>query len=165
MKVSNDVATRSLTAEQQLKGFIARFEPKRQTLIRSVRKSLRKRFPSANELVYNYSRSFVIGYSPIDRGSDAVVAIASGTDGLRLYFNQGPALPDPKKILLGSGKQTRFIRVESPETLLLAEVEALLRTAIDRAKTPFRPGERGKLIIKLTSAKQQPKRTSKQGSL
>jgi hypothetical protein len=161
MKASKEVTTKPLSAEQQLKGFIAKFEPKRQALIRSVRKALRERFPSANELVYDYSKYLVIGYSPTERGSESVIATSSGADGLRLYFNQGAKLPDPKKILLGSGKQTRFIRIESPRTLILPEVEALMETAIDRAKIPFRPRGRGNLIIRSTSAKQRPRRKAK----
>ena len=35
-------------------------------------------------------------------------------------------LPDPHKILLGSGKQTRFIRIESAKVLASPEVEALI---------------------------------------
>lgn len=161
MKASKEVTTRPLSAEQQLKGFIAKFEPKHQALIRFVRKALRKRLPSENELVYDYSKFFVIGYSPTERGSDSVIAIASGANRLRLYFNQGTKLPDPKKILLGSGKQTRFIWIESPRTLKLPEVEALLKTAIDRANAPFRPSGRAKLIIKSSSAKQRPRRKPK----
>lgn len=161
MKASKEVATRPLSAEEQLKGFIAKFEPKHQALIRSVRKALRKRFPSENELVYDYSKFFVIGCSPTERGSDSVIAIASGANRLRLCFNQGAKLPDPKKILLGSGKQTRFIWIDSPRTLRLPEVEALLKTAIDRAKAPFRPSGRAKLIIKSISAKQRPRRKPK----
>ena len=161
MKASKEVTPRPLSAEQQLRGFIARFEPKQQVLIRSVRRALRRRFPSAAELVYDYSRSLVIGYSPTGRGIDSVVATSSGADGLRLFFNQGPTLPDPKKILLGSGKQTRFIWIESSRTLKLPEVNALLETAIDRAKIHFPPGGHGKLIIKSASAKKQPRRRPK----
>lgn len=150
-----------ISGEQQLKGFNAKFEPKHQTLIRSVRKALRTRFPSANELAYDYSKIFVIGYSPTERGVDSVVATALGADGLRLYFNHGAKLPDPKKVLLGSGKQTRFVRIESTRTLIRPEVKALLETATDRAKTPFHPSGRGKLIIKPKSARQRPKRKPK----
>ena len=38
-------------AEAQLKGFIDKFEPKHQVLIRAVRKVLQKRMPTVNELV------------------------------------------------------------------------------------------------------------------
>jgi len=158
MVVSKKVAAKPLSAEQQLKGFIAKFEPKHQALMRSVRRAMRKRFPSANELVYDYARSLVIAYSAIERGSDAVVAIALGADGLRLYFNQGATLPDPKKILLGSGKQTRFIWIESPKTLILPEVQALMEAAVDHATIPARPSGRGKLIIKPKAAEQPSRR-------
>ena len=161
MKASKETTTKPPSAEQQLNAFIAKFEPKHRALVRSARNFLHKRFPSANELVYDYSKFFVIGYSPIERGSDSVVAIALGADGLRLYFNQGARLPDPKKILLGSGKQTRFIWIESRKTLRLPEVEALMETAIDRAKMPYGPSGRGKLIIKSTSAKRRPRRKPK----
>jgi hypothetical protein len=162
MKASKVVTTGPLSSEQQLKGFIAKFNPKRQELIRSLRRAMRKRFPSADELVYDYPNAFVIAYSPTERGSDAVVSISAGADGLRLVFTQGATLPDPKKILLGSGKQTRFIWIESPRTLTLPEVKALLETATDRAKIPLRPSGRGKPIIKPKSAKRQPRRNPKQ---
>ena len=48
--------------EQQLKIFIEKFDPKNQSMIRAVRKALRKRLPTANELVYDNYNFFVIGY-------------------------------------------------------------------------------------------------------
>src|SRR5262245_52369059 len=103
--------------EQQLKGFIAKFEPNHQTLISAVRKALLKRPPPSYELAYDNYNSFVIGYSPTERPSDAILSIAAGANGVGLCFIQGARLPDPQKILLGSGKQTRFIRLESAAVL------------------------------------------------
>ncbi len=145
-------------AEQQIGSFIAKYEPKLQKLIRGVRRALRKRFPTADELVYDYSSFFVIGYSATQRGSDAIVSFAAGAGGLRLYFNNGPKLPDPKKILLGSGKQTRFIWLESVKILARPEVQALMAAALDRAKFPLRETGRGKVTIKSTSAKRSSRR-------
>jgi hypothetical protein len=161
MKASGKGTTKPLSDEQQIKALIAKYEPKVQKLIRSVRKALRNRFATADELIYNYNNAFVIGYSPTERGSDSVVAISAAATGLRLVFNQGPTLPDPKKLLLGSGKQTRFIWVESAKALALPEIEALLRAATDQATPPLRPSGRGKLIIKPSSASQRPKQKSK----
>ncbi len=46
------------TPEQHLKEFAARFEPSIGELIRECRAAMRKRFPAANELVYdNYNFS------------------------------------------------------------------------------------------------------------
>jgi len=53
----------------------------------------------------------------------------------RLVLN---VLRDPKKLLLGSGKQTRFIRLDSADVLARPEVAALMNAAIDRSRTPFR---------------------------
>src|SRR3954453_10931435 len=99
------------TPEAKLRSYIDRLDPKNQKLFRSVRAAVRKRFPTANELAYDYGTALVIGYAPADRGIDAVVAIRAGATGVSLYFNQGPNLPDPKRLLRGSGKQVRFIPV------------------------------------------------------
>lgn len=145
-------------AEQQLKGFVDKFESEHQSLIRAVRRVLRKRFPTAYELVYDNYNFFVIGYSPTERPSDAIVSIAAGANGIGLCFIRGAALRDPKKILLGSGNQTRFVRLESAEVLRRPEVEALIVQAIAQSKSPLRSTGRGKLIIRSVSAKQRPRR-------
>jgi hypothetical protein len=145
-------------AEKALESFIEKFEPKDQSLLRSVRRALRKRFPTAHELVYDNYNFFVIAYGPTERPSDCIVSMTGGTTGVGLCFLQGAKLSDPRKILLGSGSQTRFIRLESAGVLARPEVEALLAAAEARAKTPFRATGRGKLIIRSVSAKQRPRR-------
>src|SRR5947207_5371433 len=112
------------SANRQLKTFIRKFAPTDQRLIRAVRTALRKRFPTANELVYDNYNFFVIGYSPTERPSDAIVSMAARANGVGLCFIQGAHLPDPGQLLLGSGKQTRFIRLESASVLARPEVEA-----------------------------------------
>jgi hypothetical protein len=160
-------ASRQATPEAQLRTFIARFAPKDQALIRSVRKAVRQRLPAANEMVYDNYNFFVIGYSPTERPSDAVVSIAAGASGVGLCFIHGARLPDPDGILLGSGKQTRFIRLESAAVLKRPAVQALIAAAIARSKRwpsarerNARGGQdaRGRLIIRSVSAKQRPRR-------
>jgi hypothetical protein len=145
-------------AETLLKGFIAKFEAKHQAVIRTARKALRKRFPTATELVYDNYNFFVIGYGPTERPSDAIISIAAAANGVGLCFIRGASLPDPARILQGSGKQTRFVRLPSAEILKKPEVQALLEAAADRAKTPMPTQEKGKLIIRSISAKQRPRR-------
>lgn len=145
-------------AESQLRSFIEKFEPKDQRLIRAVRAAVRKRFPTANELAWDNYNFFVIGYSPMERPADSIVSIAARANGVGLCFIHGSGLPDPKKPLLGSGKQTRFMRVESADVLKHPDVEALVDAAIDRAKTPLPVTGRGKLLIRSVAAKQRPRR-------
>jgi hypothetical protein len=146
------------TPETQLRTYIDKLDPKYQKLFRSVRTAVRKRFPTANELAYDYSHSLVISYSPNDRGIDAPVAIAARADGVFLYFNQGPLLPDPKRLLRGSGKQTRFIQVEAASQLAHQDVEALIAATIDLAKIPLSSKGKGSLIIKSDGAHKPPRR-------
>jgi len=153
-------AAAPVDAERQLKGFVEKFEPSHQALIRAVRKALRKRMPTAYELAYDNYNFFVIGYSPSERPSDSIVSVVAGANGVGLCFIHGASLPDPKKMLLGSGNQTRFVRLESAEVLARPEVEALLSAAFAQAKTPLRATGRGKLIIRSVSAKQRPRRRS-----
>jgi hypothetical protein len=150
-------------AEEQLKRFVAKFDRKDQQLIRAVRKAVRARFPTANELVYDNYNFFVIGYSPTERPSDAIVSIAARADGVGLCFIHGADLPDPKKLLLGSGNQTRFIRLESAAALARPEVEALVAAAIARSKARLPERGRAKLIIRSVSAKQRPRRRAAGG--
>src|SRR5437763_11281327 len=117
-------------AEKQLTSFINKFDAENRSLIRSVRKELRKRFPTANELAYDNYNFFVIGYGPTERPSDCIVSVAAGANGVGLCFIRGASLPDPKMLLLGSGNQTRFIRVPSADVLARPEVEALIAAAV-----------------------------------
>jgi hypothetical protein len=144
--------------EEQLKGFIAKFDPKHQSLIRTLRKALRKRMPTANELVWDNYNFFVIGYSSSERPSDAIVSIAAAANGVGLAFYRGATLPDPRHILLGSGTQNRFIRLASPDMLARPEVEELIVAAIAQGTRPLPASGRGKLIIRSISAKQKPRR-------
>jgi hypothetical protein len=145
------------TPDAQLKSFIAKFDPKNQATIRAVRRSMRKTLPTALEMVYDNYNFFVIGYSPTERASDAVLSIAAGANGVGLCFIHGRGLPDPTKILQGSGNQTRFVRLESAAVLDRPDVKALIAAALAKAK-PMPASGKGKLIIRSISAKQRPRR-------
>jgi hypothetical protein len=85
--------------EQQLRGFINKFDAKNAALIRSTRKALRKRLPAANELVYDNYNFFVIEYCSTERPSDCIVSIAAAANGVGLSFYHGATLPDPNNLL------------------------------------------------------------------
>jgi len=147
-----------IDAEGQLGSFIEKFDAADQKLIRAVRRAVRKGFPTANELVYDNYNFFVIGYSPTERPSDAIVSIAARANGIGLCFIHGARLPDPEKLLLGSGYQTRFIRLPSASVMARPEVVALIDAAIARAKIPLPASGRGRLIIRSVAAKQRARR-------
>ena len=146
------------TPEKQLAGFIAKFAPDVAALIRAARKRMRARLPRATEFVYDNYNFFVIGYGPGERPSEAIFSLAAQAKGVSLCFLQGAGLPDPKKILRGSGNVVRNIRLESAATLAKPEVRALIDAALERAKVPLDPKGKHELIIRSVSAKQRPRR-------
>ena len=150
------MTTKLANPELQLRNFIGKFEPKHQRLIRSVRQALRRKFPTLHELVYDNYNFFVIGYCSTERPSDCIFSIAAASSGMGLCFTHGASFPDPKRILVGSGKQTRFLRIESAAVLDRAEVKALIKVAMAQAKRPVPSTGRGRLIIRSVSAKTLP---------
>jgi hypothetical protein len=144
--------------DRQLRGFIAKFDPGMAKLIRECRSVMRKRFPAANELVYDNYNFFVIGYCTTERPSDCVVSLATNSKGIGLNFYRGATLPDPHGILQGSGNQNRFVRLDGVATLSRPEVRQLLDVAEAQADPPFVKAGSGKLIIRSISEKQRPRR-------
>jgi hypothetical protein len=118
-----------------------------------MRRCLRKRLPTTHEVVYEYRDFFVISYSPNERGYEGVLAIRASANGVRLYFNRGKGLPDPEKLLRGSGNQTRWIHLEGASTVARPAVARLIDEAIARNRVPFARTGRGPVVIRSASAK------------
>ena len=150
------VARRS--AEAQLRALIAKFAPAHLRLIGAMRRSLRQRLPTAFEVVYEYRDWFVISYSPNEHGYEGVLVIRASADGVKLYFNRGKELPDPAKLLQGSGSQTRWIALEGASTVARPEVARLIDEALARNRVPFARTGRGSVVIRSTSAKRRRRR-------
>ena len=144
----------------QMRTFIGKFDPPVAKVLRACRATMRRRMPTAVELVYDNYNFFVIGYCSTPKASDCIVSLATSAKGVGLCFIHGAKLPDPKGLLLGSGKQTRFIRLPTAATLKTTGVEALLQAAITRAKTPLPSSGKGGTVIRSISAKQRPRRRS-----
>src|SRR5258706_8838898 len=120
---------------RQIEGFIARFDPAVARVVRACRSALRKRLPTAIEQVYDNYNFLAIGYCSTERTSDCIVSLAVSAKGVALSFYYGASLPDPDNLLLGSGSQNRYVRLESAKTLAKPGVNSLIRAAVAQAKT------------------------------
>jgi hypothetical protein len=142
----------------ELAAFIAKYDPAVGRLARAARAAMRKRFPTALELVYDNYQFLAIGYCASARASDCIASLAVSPKGVALSFYYGATLPDPAGVLLGAGKQNRFVRLASAGTLDEPAVDALLSAAVKQARTPLPAAGRGRTIIKSVSATQRPRR-------
>src|SRR4051812_15040716 len=144
--------------ERELTKFFAKYTPEIASLGRALLKKLRSRLPLAVQMVYDNYNALVIGFGPNDRPSEALLSMVLYPRYISLCFLQGAKLSDPKKLLEGSGKQVRHIRLPDVKTLDKPDVEDLIERAWSVARqSPGADGD-GRLIIKSISAKQRPRR-------
>lgn len=99
----------------------------------------------------------MIGYSPTERPSDAILSLVIFPKRVSVCFVQGKHLADPDGVLVGDGKQVRFIRLDAGAAILdTAPLGALVAAAIAFGGEPF--GGRGRLVIRAVQKKQRPRR-------
>jgi hypothetical protein len=122
---------------------------------------MRKRLPGSLEMVYDNYNALVIGFVPNERPSDAIFSIVLYPRHVSLCFLQGAGIPDPRQRLLGSGHVARHVRLLSSSTLDEPEIVSLMNAALQRAKVPLDPKLPRRVIIKAVSARQRPRRPSK----
>ena len=157
LKMSAQSAAERRTAEAVLRSLVTRFTPEQQRLVHAMRRSLRKRLPTAHEIVYEYSGSFVISFSPNERGYEGVLVINGSANGVRLYLGRVKGLPDPEKLLQGVGSKARWIPIEAAATLTRPAVAGLIDETIARNRIPFARTGRGSIVIRSTAAKRRRK--------
>ena len=119
---------------------------------------MRKRLPTAVELVYDNYNALAIGFSPTEKTSDAIISVAAYARGVTLYFIYGASLPDPDGLLQGGGKQGRFLRLTDAQQIDEPRTAALIATAVKHARVPFAKTGKGYTLVKSISAKQRPRR-------
>lgn len=144
--------------ELQLAGFMAKYTPEIAAQAEAIRNRMRKLYPSALELVYDNYNALAIGYGPTEKASEAIFSIALYPRWVSLFFLQGKGLPDPHRLLKGSGNVAKHVVLTSPEMLNDPDIRALMEEAVARAKVPFDRANPHRLIIKSISEKQRPRR-------
>ncbi len=142
---------------QQLARFVDKYSPEVAAVARAALAKMRARLPGAVQLVYDNYNALVIGFGPTERASDALFSIVLYPRWVNLFFLNGAGLHDPHKLLQGSGSRVRSIRLDTASVMEQPAVRALMAQAIDEAK-PFDPKKRGRIVIKMMSAKQRPRR-------
>lgn len=153
------VAFDDVDVEEQIAGFIDKFEPAMQVRVRGSRARMEALFPDAVQLVYDNYNFFVIGFGPTERSSDAIFSLASYKRGVNLVFLQrGPDLPDPSGVLRGSGTVARNVELSQPEALDNPDIAALMDAQLAIARVPMSASTGRRVIVKSVSAKQRPRR-------
>ena len=91
---------------------LGRFDPSIAALAKTARAKLRRQLPGAVEMVYENYNALVIGFSPTERPSDAILSIVIFPKRVSICLIQGKHLDDPSGLLQGDGNQVRFLRLD-----------------------------------------------------
>lgn len=158
----NPTAMPSPRPESELKRFIGRYSPEIAALGYAALVRMRKRLPTAVQLVYDNYNALGVGFSPTERPGDVIFSIVLYPRRVSLFFLKAmkSRLDDPEKLLQGSGNLVRFIPLASADMIDSAPVKKLMTQALAGAKVPMSRSGKGKLIIQSISAKQRPRRPS-----
>ena len=83
---------KTLSPEKQLASFLAKFTPEESSLAEEILAKMRKRYPTALELVYDNYNALAIGFGPSERASEAIFSIALFPKWISLFFLKGVGL-------------------------------------------------------------------------
>lgn len=148
------------SAATRFRGFLAKYELATAADAKRALTRLRKLVPGAVELVYDNYNALVVGFGPSERASEAVVSLAVYPRWVTLFFLQnGPDLPDPQKLLRGSGSVVRNLRLSSSADLDKPAIKKLIKQALALADVPIPRSAKRRMVIKSVSAKQRARRT------
>ena len=144
-----------MTAAAQIKGFLAKYTPEIASQLQAAREHLASHFPQGFELVYDNYNALVFGIASSMRASDVIVSVAGYPKWVTLFFFRGVDLPDPTRILEGSGAQIRSVRLHPPSKLHEPSVQALIAAARASASSALAAAPPLTTVIKSVSAKQR----------
>ncbi|MBM3755319.1 MAG: DUF1801 domain-containing protein [Acidobacteria bacterium] len=85
--------------------------------------------PAANELLY-HTHALTAVFSVSEKLCDAFCMLLIYTNHLNLGFNKGTLLPDPHKLLTGTGSLIRHIDIAAPADYRNKKVNDLVRAAV-----------------------------------
>ena len=89
------------------------------------------------------------------------MSLAVYPDHINLCFFAGDRLPDPQKLLKGSGKIARHIRLDGSESLDTSAVKALIKAAVANASRPLDRTQPGRVVIASIAKNPRPRRPKK----
>ena len=107
---------------------LSKYEEKISTLGFQLRKFLLKNIDNINE--QPDEKANIIGFSYGTGYKDLICTIIPSKKAIKLGFYKGSELPDPAKLLTGSGKVHKFVEINSPKDISNPALKKLLNEAI-----------------------------------
>ncbi len=145
-------------AQPQIDKFIDRYSPVIAANFRAARLHLCRLFPRGYELVFDNYNAFGCGFSSTSRASGVIISLVAYPRWVTLFFFHGVRMPDPERILQGSGARIRSVRLEPISVLKSNAVQDLLESAIAAFAADLAAAPRLSTIVKTQSTRRRPRK-------
>lgn len=113
---------------KQIDDFLSLYTRESREITLSLRAVILEVFPQAVEQIDPKSGIIAYGFDRTHKG--LVCAIVPHAKHVKLMFSKGKQLPDPNKILAGTGKSARHIKIKSEQETLNPSLRLLLEAAV-----------------------------------
>jgi hypothetical protein len=139
-----------------LLNFLAPFDKGIQELALGLRDFVWDKYPQCNELIYDNYNALAFGWSLTEKMGDLFCSIAVyGNKDVHFGFYWGSQIADPEKMLLGNGKQYRYIKVTDKSSFPAAYISKLVAEAYANSMAKLKDNailSEGKTIVKSSLA-------------
>jgi len=114
---------------KQARDFLRPYDPAVRKLALALRDLVLRELGTCHENVYDAYNAVAISYGTSPHLRDGICHIAVYTNYANLGFHHGAALDDPGKLLRGTGRSIRHLRVASPDDIARPELREFIRKA------------------------------------
>lgn len=116
-----------------------------------------EQYPDSNELIYDNYNALVVGFGLTDKAPDVFCSIAVYANYVNFGFLRGSEIPDPDKILNGTGSLYRKLSVKDKKEFPQASIKKLMKTAYANAQSQLKEKQtlKGKVMVKSVSEKKK----------
>jgi hypothetical protein len=150
----------------ELKKFLKPFPAEVQETTWWLRDFVWSLYPKTNELIYDNYNALAFGWSPTDRVGHVFCNIAVGRTSMNIFFGfyWGSEIADPEKMLIGNGKQYRYISVKNKNEFPKQYMKKLMKEAYTNSMLKVKDEKQimeGRTIVKSISATKRIKKAKK----
>ncbi len=125
-------STASKRVPAEIKAFLAAYDPKLQAIAPKARALALEIVPNAVEQIDVPAKMLAYGFAATYQ--DMICAIALQKSSVNFGFPRGTTLPDPAKLLTGTGKRARHVKLKDVTQVDAPELRALLEASVAQLK-------------------------------
>ena len=122
-----------MTTDKKIDEFLSSYNEEVFTHALKLREVLFANFPNIIEQIDVPAK--MIAYFYGQKYSEMICTIIPSKKGLKLGFYKGVDLPDPDKLLEGTGKISRYVEIRSAEQIRSSALKKLIQSALAAYKT------------------------------